>query len=161
MKQKKEFLNRIKLSFKIICYSGIVIFFGSCNNDDVSTTPDCGCESETLVTNPETANLSGKLFYKNDSSGNNFNNKKYWIVYIEDNCANCIHSLIVCNENILDSIPNIPTFTNINDIIGSANELNKAIDIKFSGELKTICNPIFAPADYTYNNITLISIEQQ
>ena len=55
----------------------------------------------------------------------------------------------------------IPTLSNVNDIIGSINELEDALDVKFSGDLKVICNPIFAPGDYTYENIILTSIEQQ
>ena len=121
----------------------LLIIFSCKNDDDTLSEQTCGCESETIVTISETAELNGKLFYKNDTLGNNFNNQKFWIVYIENNCSNCIHSLIVCNENILSSIANIPTFTNINDIIGSSNELNNAIDIQFSGKLKTINNGEF------------------
>ena len=62
---------------------------------------------------------------------------------------------------MLDVVSNISTLTNVSDIIGSVNELKNAIDIKFSGKLKSICNPIYAPADYTYENIVLTSIEQQ
>ncbi|CAA0209597.1 hypothetical protein V2647_12880 [Tenacibaculum maritimum] len=154
----KTLSNRMKAVFTFIFCFGITLF-NSCNNDN--SPPSCGCEYETQRTIPESANLVGKLFYKNNSNGNNFNNQQYWIVYVEQNCENCVHNLIICNNEILSSIPNIPTLTNINDIIGNINELESAIDVKFSGDLKIVCNPIFAPGDYTYNNIKLASIEPQ
>lgn len=155
----KNLQNRIQVSFTIVCYSVIILFFNGCKNDN--TLANCGCESETRTTIPKSANLVGKLFFKNDSTENNYNNQKYWIVYFEEDCGNCVHNLIICDESILDVVSNIPTLTNVSDIIGSVNELKDAIDIKFSGQLKSICNPIYAPADYTYENIVLTSIEQQ
>lgn len=154
---KKNSQKRRQIIFCLLIFTTL---FCSCKSDD-ETPPDCGCDSETRTTIPESANLIGKLFFKNDSNENNYNNQKYWIVYIEENCVNCVHNLIICNDNFLNTISNIPTLSNINDIIGSVNELEGAIDVKFSGDLKVICNPIFAPADYTYENITLTSIEQQ
>ncbi|PJA05491.1 MAG: hypothetical protein COX71_06445 [Flavobacteriales bacterium CG_4_10_14_0_2_um_filter_35_18] len=103
----------------------------------------------------------GSCFFKNDSKGNHYNNQKYWIVYFDEDCGNCVHNLIICDESMLDVVSNISTLTNVSDIIGSVNELKNAIDIKFSGKLKSICNPIYAPADYTYEYIVLTSIEQQ
>jgi hypothetical protein len=155
----KNLTKRTKIALTVLCYLGFTLFFYSCKDDDAP--PNCGCDSVTKITIPESANLTGKLFFKNDSNGNNYNNQKYWIVYIEENCVNCVHNLIICNDDFLNSISNIPTLSSINDIIGSVNELDGAIDVKFSGDLKIICNPIFAPADYSYDNITLTSIEQQ
>lgn len=155
----KSLTNRIKVALTVLCYLGLTLFIDGCKDDN--TPPNCGCESETRTTIPESANLVGKLFYKNDSNGNNFNNQEYWLVYIEKNCENCVHSLIICNSELLNSIPNIPTLSNVNDIIGSVNELKNALDVKFSGDLKVICNPIYALGDYTYENIILTSIERQ
>ena len=155
----KNLQNRIRVVFVIICCSVIALFFYGCKNDD--TPPNCGCESETQATIPKSANLIGKLFFKNDSTENNYNNQKYWIVYFEEDCGNCVHNLIICDESMLDVVSNISTLTNVSDIIVSVNELKNAIDIKFSGKLKSICNPIYAPADYTYEYIVLTSIEQQ
>ena len=55
--------------------------------------------------------------------------------------------MIVCNENILPQ-----------EILKLKNS-SKTISVKFSGDLKEICEKIFAPADYTYENITLTTIQ--
>lgn len=142
----------------MLCFLGLIFFFNSCHDND-DTKPSCGCESETKSTIPESAKLTGKLFFKNDSRGNNYYNRKYWIVFIPNNCGNCVHNLIICNDGFLNSISNIPALQ-VSDILASPNELDGAIDVEFSGHLKSICNPIFAPADYTYENIILTSIKQ-
>ena len=150
----KVILKVAKLTFLLLT----IIAISNCkdrNNDDFK--PDCGCNSDTK----RTVSYSGKLFYKNTSNGNNFNNHKYWIVANQTNCGNCIHSFIICNESLLNSISNIPTLNNVNDIIGSMNEIDDAIDVNFSGELKSICDPFTVPADYTYDNITLTQIQKQ
>lgn len=136
---------------------GYFLLFSSCNKN--VTPQDCDCNSIVTSTIPESSALTGKLFYKNSSTNNNFYNHKYWIVYVQPNCINCIHSLIVCNEDILAKFNNIPSLYNIGDIIGSPNDLESALDVKFAGNLKKICNPIFHPADYTYENIILTKIE--
>ena len=152
--------NRKKRLTKTISYLSFSLFLIliSCKSDDTPT--DCGCHSEIINTISENTGLIGKLFYKNSNTGNNYNNYKYWIVYVEQNCTNCIHSMIVCNENILSNINNIPEL-NKGAIFNSITELDDALDVQFSGHLKEICNPIFHPADYTYENITLTNIEQQ
>lgn len=142
----------------MLCFLGLIFFLNSCHDNDETKT-SCGCESETKSTIPESAKLTGKLFFKNDSRGNNYYNRKYWIVFIPNNCSNCVHNLIVCNDGFLNSISNIPTLQTY-DILESPNELDGAIDVEFSGHLKSICNPIFDPADYTYENIILTSIKQ-
>lgn len=145
----KNLTNRTKVALTFLCYLGLTLFMNSCNDDD--TTPNCGCESETRTTIPESANLVGELYYKiqsNDPMDTYYNNY-FWIVYIEENCINCIHSMIVCNEEIMNN-----QFENIK-------ETGEIIEVKFSGHLKEICEKTFAPADYTYERITLTSIEQQ
>jgi len=155
----KYFTKRIQTTSTVICYFAFILFLIiSCKNK-ANIHPNCGCESETSTTIPNTENLVGKLFFKNDTVGNNFNNQKYWIVYVDKNCVNCVHNLIVCNEEFLSPINHIPTLKHVNDIIGNVSEIENGIDVKFSGELKFICNPIFAPGDYTYENIILTSIE--
>lgn len=118
---------------------------------------NCGCDSNIT----RKISSTGKLFYKNTSNGNNFNNRKYWIVFNETNCGNCMHNLIICNESLLNTITNIPSLSNVKDIIGSMNEISNAIDVTFTGDLKTICNPFTVPADYTYDNITITQIQKQ
>lgn len=151
-------INRNRVYTIILSFLGSMILLNSCCDKD-DTKPSCGCESETKSTIPESAKLTGKLFFKNDSRGNNYYNRKYWIVFIPNNCGNCVHNLIICNDGFLNSISNIPELQ-VSDILASPNELDDAIDVEFSGHLKPICNPIFAPADYTYENIILTSIKQ-
>ncbi len=148
-------------TLKLLCFSLLLILNNCKNREEEPKTPDCGCNSKVIGSIPESANLKGKLFFKNNSSGGNYNNKKYWIVYAGANCGNCIHNMIICNDNILSDINNIPSLNNVNDIIGSMNEITGGIEVKFSGELKKICEPIFSPADYTYENITLTKIQVQ
>ena len=76
-------------------------------------------------------------------------NNTFWIVYQEENCSNCIHSMIVCNEDL------------IKNKFGNVLNNNEIIQVKFSGHLKEICKKTFAPADYTYQRIILTSIEKQ
>ncbi len=152
--------NKKKRLTKTISYLSFafLITFISCKSDDTPT--DCGCNSEITNTISKNTGLIGKLFYKNSNTGNNYNNHKYWIVYVEQNCANCVHSMIICNENLLSNISNIPELDK-GAIFNNINDLNDALDVRFSGHLKKICNPIYHPADYTYENITLTNMEQQ
>lgn len=131
-----------------------ILTFSSCNKEENPT--DCGCNSEirTTISNQ----LTGKLFYKNNSNDDNYNNRKYWIIYTEQNF---FHNMIICNEDLLLNIANIPTLNEVPDRVYSINQLENAMDINFTGQLKTICNPIFHPANYTYEKITLTNIEQQ
>ncbi|MEN8857749.1 MAG: hypothetical protein ABF260_06755 [Flavobacteriaceae bacterium] len=133
----------------VLCYLGLTLFLNSCKEDD--TPPNCGCESETRTTIPESANLIGEMYYKTQSNDpmDTYYNNYFWIVYTEENCVNCVHSMIVCNEEIM------------NNQFESIKETGEIIEVKFSGHLKEICEKTFAPADYTYERITLTSIERQ
>lgn len=160
MNQNQENMKHLKIKTnslkKTMPYFFIftILFFSNCNKEDNPT--DCGCNSEirTTISNQ----LTGKLFYKNNSNNDNYKNRNYWIIYEEQNF---FHNMIICNEDLLLNINNIPTLNNVPDILNSINELENAMDINFTGQLKTICNPIFHPASYTYENITLTNIEQQ
>ncbi len=79
----------------------------------------------------------------------NYYNNKFWITYTEQNCGNCIHYMIVCNENVLPQ-----------EVINLKNTGGN-LTVRFAGSLKTICQKIFSPADYTYENITLTQIQTQ
>lgn len=130
----------------------ICIGFLSCkdNRDDPEPEPNCGCNSEIEATIPKSANLIGSIRYKIQLAPNdNYYNNKFWITYTEPNCINCVHSMIVCNENILPQ-----------EILNIKNT-GETLSVKFAGDLKTICEKIFAPGDYTYQNITLTNIEKQ
>ena len=144
----KNLKNRTKVALTVLCYLGLTLFIYSCKNDD--TPPNCGCESETRTTIPESANLIGRIAYKTQIDPlDNYYNNTFWIGYTEQNCSNCIHKMIVCNEDILGN--------EFDDII----ESGENVEVKFSGDLKVICEKKFDLADITYERITLISIERQ
>ena len=148
--------NKKKLKF--LLYFWILILLYSCSSDDHS--PDCGCKAETRSSIPESAPLTGKLFYKN-TPDDPYYNKKYWLVYIEEDCSNCVHSMIVCNEDLLSKLPEIPSFSNINVGIMFEPDLEDALDVEFSGELKSACDKIISLGDYTYENFIINTIQSK
>jgi hypothetical protein len=154
----KNLTNRTKIVLTVLCYLGLKLSIYSCKDDD--TPPNCGCESETRTTIPESANLVGKLFYKDNVDGTNYYDHHYWIIYIEENCTNCVHHMMVCNEDMLSEISNIPVFNDVGDS-SDHHHYENGLGIKFSGDLKIICQDVIAPGDYTQERITLTSIEQQ
>ncbi|MEH6659621.1 hypothetical protein [Leeuwenhoekiella marinoflava] len=145
----KNLRNNLKPALTIICCLGLTLLINSCKGDDIPT--NCGCDSETITTILESANLVGEMYYKTQSNDpmDTYYNNQFWIVYTEENCVNCVHSLIVCNEEIMTN-----QFENIK-------QTGEVVDVKFSGLLKEICEKTFAPADYTYERITLTSIERK
>lgn len=157
----KAFFQKLNSKLHIIIVFACLSLFSACKNDDNTPQTDCGCVSESIGFLPPTSSgfLTGKLFFKNSSRENAYNDKKYWIVFDEEGCVNCIHNLIICNDDLLDKITDISVI-DAGDIIGSVDELSTAIDVSFSGELKVICNRIVAPGDYTYNNFKLTKIEK-
>ena len=156
MKKTNRKKNSLSLTMAYLFFAVFVIVTSNCKKDD--TPPDCGCNSEIRTTIPESAELTGKLFYKNNSNDDIYNNHKYWIIYVEQNF---FHSMIICNENLLSNIENIPELLNVHDIPNTSSEFENGINVKFSGHLKNICNPIFHPANYTYENLTITNIQQQ
>ncbi|KAB2866223.1 MAG: hypothetical protein F9K37_14470 [Bacteroidales bacterium] len=138
-KTLKKFLNTLILVSLVFTFSCI----------ENESGKDCGCYSETTRTIPESANLIGKISYKIKTNDNGYYSNRYWIVYIDPNCSNCVHSMIVCNEDILDEefevLKNGETY----------------FEVSFAGKLKNVCNRIYSPADYTYEHITLTKIEKQ
>lgn len=74
----------------------------------------------------------------------------YWITYIEPDCSNCVHHMILCNEDILGD--------DFDDLKGLP--LGEDIEVEFSGHLKPICELKFDQADVTFERITLTSIER-
>ncbi|TVZ28761.1 hypothetical protein JM83_3912 [Gillisia sp. Hel_I_86] len=145
----KNLLNSMKVAFTIISCLVITLFFTGCKDDDIPP-PDCGCESETRTIIPESTNLIGQIAYKTQiDSQDDYYNNTFWIGYTEQNCSNCIHHMIVCNEDLLGS--------EFDDIIVSG----EVVEVKFSGNLKRICElPVAFPADETFEYITLTSIER-
>ncbi len=144
----KKISKIIRVALITLCYLGFTLFINSCKDDN--TPPNCGCESETRTTIPESANLIGRIAYKTQIDPlDNYYNNTFWIGYTEQNCSNCIHKMIVCNDDILGN--------EFDDII----ESGENVEVKFSGDLKVICEKKFDLADITYERITLTSIERQ
>jgi hypothetical protein len=84
-----------------------LLILSGCNKDE--KTPDCGCDSLITNTIPETANLTGKIWYhKQLNPKDDYYINKYWIVYNDPNCLNC-HKMIVCNEEILVAFSDLKT----------------------------------------------------
>lgn len=131
-------------------YFLFLLFTSSCNSDD--TSPDCGCASETRTTITESANLIGEMFYNRpEDNSDNYYINQFWIRYTETNCVNCVHSMVVCKEELLGN-----EFEDLKQL-----PLGETIQVEFSGHLKNICDRPFSPGDYTYERIILTSIERQ
>lgn len=143
-------INSQKRGYIIFCLLIFTTLFYSCKSDD-ETPPDCGCDSETRKTIPQSANLVGRLAFKSDESIDPYYTNQYWITYIEQNCTNCVHHMIICNEDILGN--------QFNDIINLPQ--GEFVEVKFSGNLKEVCQKRFDLSDVTYERITLTSIERQ
>lgn len=138
MKTKASPAKQIKKVITIIFFLLIALTSNHCKDNTEEPTPDCGCESAILNTIPESTNLVGVITYKIklDTQDNYYNNK-FWITYAEQNCGNCVHHMVVCNEDLLPQ-----EVINLKNTGGS-------LSVKFSGQLKNICEKIFSPADYT------------
>jgi|TARA_B110000238_G_scaffold15514_1_gene15156 hypothetical protein len=142
---KKNSLRKTMSCFFIIA----ILFFSNCNKEDNPT--DCGCNSEIIMTITESDEQTGTISYKRQlDPKDNYYNEKFWIGYIDPNCSTCIHSYIVCNEQILNEF----------NYLISANT-NETVNIKFAGSIREICEKSFNSANLTYNRITLTKIKLQ
>ncbi|GGG36091.1 hypothetical protein GCM10010976_04740 [Bizionia arctica] len=122
----------------------IGILFISCDKNDDEPS-DCGCNSETNYTITETDSLIGKIYYR---SQNSTYNNLYSIIYKEVQYSNSSTFMIVCNEDFLNN--------EFEDIKNSG----ESVEVKFSGDLKSICEKPNGPADISYYRIILTSIER-
>ena len=142
-KQVSKFINLFLLIFSILLIT-------NCKDRNEDVKSDCGCNSNVTHSIPESANLVGNIFYKTQlNPQDNYYNNTFWVSYTEPNCINCVHNMIICNEDLLSQ-----------EIINLKNT-GESLSVKFAGDLKTICQKTFAPADYTYENITLTKIQKQ
>jgi len=136
--------------FAVIFFTSIILSSSSCKK---SGPPTCGCDAPTKATIPDSANLIGTIYFSEQQnillSGFYFKNS-FFIVYVENNCGNCIHHMGVCNENILPI-----------EILNLKNDNTKNLKVKFAGHLKPVCEKQNAPGDYTYEHILLTKIEIQ
>jgi hypothetical protein len=134
-------LTAIISSFTVLCCS-------SCKKKD---QPDCGCDAPTRAAISDTANLSGTIYFSTQPSILNsaYFANKFFIVYTERNCSNCVHTIAICNETILPQ--------RVLDL----KLTNQSLQVEFAGDLKPFCRKIIAPGDYTYENIHLTKIKVQ
>ncbi|MBN8837069.1 MAG: hypothetical protein J0I09_07410 [Sphingobacteriia bacterium] len=133
---------------RILIIAAIIspITFLSSSSCKKSTQPDCGCDAPIKTTISDTSNLIGTIEYnKYYNSNDNFKNK-FTIVYVERNCSNCIHTMVICNQDILPQ--------RVLDL----KQTNQSLQVKFAGDLKQFCEKIIAPGDYTYEYIILTKI---
>lgn len=135
----------MKKLFNLLMIS-LALVLNSCDKDDDSPK-DCGCNSETNYAITESDSLIGEMYYKSQS-GTYYNNL-YWIVFSEDDCSNCASHMIVCNEDFLNN--------EFEDIKNSG----EIVQVKFSGNLKSVCDKRNNPAGISTNRIILTTIERQ
>ncbi len=121
----------------------VVPFLNCCNEDDA---PDCGCKGSVGFTIEDSDEQTGYLYENADNTGNNVPDYSFAVWFDEQNCSNCVHKFLICNDEFLSDFGNIPAYP--------------GIEIKFSGHAKKLCVEPFKPADYTYNHLTLTKIER-
>ena len=142
----KKLTNKQTVVIILIYCFGITLFFNSCKNDDDDSS-DCGCNSSITFTILESDEQIGFLYKNVNNSNENIPSHNYGIYFSEPNCTNCVHTFFVCNDDFLNGLGEVPDYP--------------GIEVQFSGQAKKVCQGIWAPADYTYNYLTLTSIEIQ
>lgn len=138
-------LSRFKA---VLCLFSILIW-SSCKKN---SAPNCGCDAATRTTIQESANFIGTIYFSGPQTpiaNAAFFQNKYFIVFSERDCVNCVHTMIVCNEAILPQK------------VLELKLSNQSLQVKFAGNLKPFCTKIVAPGDYTYEDIVLTKIEVQ
>jgi len=136
-------MNKSLTTILLLC----LLFLDCCHKD---VKKDCGCDSKIVATIPDSANLVGQISYKRQLDPNdNYYNNEFWIGYTEPNCGNCIHHMIVCNDEVLSDFQYLKDST------------YATASIKFSGYLKNVCVKNFHPADETFQHIILSKAEKQ
>jgi len=148
--KKMKTKNRQKKSLgKTISYLAFTLCFIiiSCKSDD--TPLDCGCNSETKAIITEESQAVGTITYKEQTESNSYYTNYYWITLTDPNCSNCVQHMIICNNELLS-----------NEIRNTLNS-QTSTKVKFSGELKEVCEKRFDISSISYQNIKLTKIELQ
>lgn len=127
----------------------VVIFLlftlsASCK-EDTQEEQDCGCESPIVSSIEESQQQEGYLYRITDTSDEATYPEIEFTVYNTD-CINCKHTYLICNPEVLSHFEQVPAYP--------------GTKVKFSGHVRKVCTRPTAPADYTYNKITLTSIEK-
>lgn len=142
-------INRIKAALAVLYCFGIALFLNGCSNN--VTPPDCGCESETRTTIPESAKWVGRLEFKSNDSVDPYYTDHYWITVTDWNCSGCVVvHLIICNDEILES--------QFEDVVNLPE--GEFVEVIFSGDLKELCQKKNDIALISYQQIKLTSIER-
>lgn len=128
---------------KIITFLVIALALSCCSKDE--EIPDCGKNGKIVFIITDNKNQTGYLYKRTDYSGGNYiPDYNYGIWFAEKNCSNCVHTFFVLNDSFLKDFGEIPPYP--------------GVLVVFSGTAKKLCvNPV-APADYTYNFLTLTKI---
>ncbi|WP_207531591.1 hypothetical protein [Desertivirga arenae] len=104
----------------------------------------CGCDSEAIA---EIGQVSGKLSYKKQlEPADNFYNNRYWVGEFAYGMS---FSYIICNESLLTS--------EMKNLKSSSGETT--LKVKFSGKVRSLCQPTMNPSEVTIQHITLTQIE--
>ncbi len=145
----KPFYMKSVFAIIILSFVGLVFINASCKKNQVPN--DCGCNAPIRTTITESQNLIGKIAFNDQPiQGYDSYKNKFIIVYIEPNCSNCIHHMVVCNEDILSS-----------EMLLLKNNSSASLNVKFAGDLKPICDKLIGTGDETNEFITLTKITKQ
>lgn len=137
-----------------------------CEKKNTAETPDCGCESDIVLSIPNQQDESrlttdeqttGWIFYKYAEVKDKYLNytetdNRFWIIQSGDFEKG--RALIVCNESILEKELGYLREKKVYD----------SVWVSFSGNAKKLCTEYILPAVYgkhQYAEITLTSIKQQ
>lgn len=117
----------------------LILMLCSCSKDE--KIPDCGCEANVDFTIDDSSNQLGYLYKNTNNNGANVPDYNFGIWFSEENCINCVHTFLICNDSFLKEFGEIPPYP--------------GVLVKFSGKARKLCTQPFSPADYTYNFLTL------
>ncbi len=107
----------------------------------------CGCDTEVTA---EIGQVTGKLSYKKQlDPADTFYNDQYWVGEIP--AQGISFSYIICNESLLTS-----EMRNLKSSTGET-----TLKVKFSGKVRSLCQPSMNPSGVTIKHITLTQIELQ
>lgn len=122
----------------------ITLCLSSCKEE----TLECGCEGKIQFTIEDSDHQEGFLYRNPGNPSGNVPEYNYGIWFAEKNCSNCVHTFLICNDNLLKELDSLP-------------DIETLMDVTFSGYASNLCREPFGPADHTYNHITLTKIEIQ
>jgi len=120
----------------------LLMLTSACHQED---NQNCGCSGEISFTIEANDDQNGYLYKNTENSGDFLPDYNYGIWYAEPDCANCIHYFLVCNDKFLADPGDIPAYP--------------GMEVTFSGQAKELCESPLSIPEYTYNQITLTSLQ--